>query len=174
MRIAITVDPEIPVPPKLYGGIERIVALLVDGLVARSHAVTLFAHPDSQTSARLLPWPGKSSSSASDSLRNMSCLAIETARQRFDVIYSFSRIAYLLPLLPLPIPKLMTYQRAVTPRSIRWGTRLSRGTLAFSAVGHHLLADVAALGRWFVIANGVPAELYQATASVANDAYLLI
>ena len=29
MKIAITVDPEIPVPPVLYGGIERIVDMLV-------------------------------------------------------------------------------------------------------------------------------------------------
>jgi hypothetical protein len=31
LRIAITVDPEIPVPPLLYGGIERIVDMLVRG-----------------------------------------------------------------------------------------------------------------------------------------------
>lgn len=45
MRFAITADPELPVPPKLYGGIERIIDLLVRGLVARGHEVTLFAHP---------------------------------------------------------------------------------------------------------------------------------
>jgi hypothetical protein len=38
LRIAITVDPEIPVPPRLYGGIERIVDMLAGGLVAAAHA----------------------------------------------------------------------------------------------------------------------------------------
>ena len=37
MRTAITVDPEIPVPPKLYGGIERIVDILVRSLMGRKH-----------------------------------------------------------------------------------------------------------------------------------------
>jgi glycosyltransferase involved in cell wall biosynthesis len=42
-----------PVPPEAYGGIERVVALLADGLVADGHEVTLFASGDSQTRARL-------------------------------------------------------------------------------------------------------------------------
>jgi glycosyltransferase involved in cell wall biosynthesis len=42
-----------PVPPEAYGGIERVVALLADGLVEDGHEVTLFASGDSQTRARL-------------------------------------------------------------------------------------------------------------------------
>lgn len=46
------------VPPKLYGGTERVVAYLTDGLVALGHDVTLFASGDSETAARLEPaWP---------------------------------------------------------------------------------------------------------------------
>lgn len=46
------------VPPKLYGGTERIVAYLTDELVALGHDVTLFASGDSQTNAKLEPgWP---------------------------------------------------------------------------------------------------------------------
>ncbi|MGV6875803.1 glycosyltransferase family 4 protein [Pseudochelatococcus sp. B33] len=43
------------VPPRLYGGTERIVAYLTDGLVERGHDVTLFASADTQTSATLVP-----------------------------------------------------------------------------------------------------------------------
>ena len=42
MRVAITVDPNIPVPPLHYGGIERIVDFLARGLVGRGHQVTIF------------------------------------------------------------------------------------------------------------------------------------
>lgn len=46
------------VPPKLYGGTERIVAYLTDELVELGHDVTLFASGDSQTKAKLEPvWP---------------------------------------------------------------------------------------------------------------------
>jgi hypothetical protein len=37
------------VPPKLYGGTERVVAWLVDELVELGHDVTLFASGDSRT-----------------------------------------------------------------------------------------------------------------------------
>ena len=43
------------VPPRLYGGTERIVAYLTEELVANGHEVTLFASGDSLTSARLVP-----------------------------------------------------------------------------------------------------------------------
>ena len=42
MRIAMAVDPNIPVPPRYYGGIERIVDTLGRGLTAEGHEVTLF------------------------------------------------------------------------------------------------------------------------------------
>lgn len=42
------------VPPKKYGGTERVVATLTDGLVKRGHDVTLFATGDSITSAKLM------------------------------------------------------------------------------------------------------------------------
>jgi glycosyltransferase involved in cell wall biosynthesis len=42
------------VPPKLYGGTERVVSYLTEELVAQGHDVTLFASGDSVTSARLM------------------------------------------------------------------------------------------------------------------------
>ncbi len=43
------------VPPKLYGGTERIVSYITEELVRRGHDVTLFASGDSETAARLIP-----------------------------------------------------------------------------------------------------------------------
>lgn len=43
------------VPPKLYGGTERIVSYLTEELVRQGHEVTLFASADSITSAELVP-----------------------------------------------------------------------------------------------------------------------
>ena len=45
LRIAMLAPPWIPVPPPAYGGIETVVGLLVDALVARGHEVTLIAPP---------------------------------------------------------------------------------------------------------------------------------
>ncbi len=43
------------VPPKLYGGTERIVAYLADALADQGHDVTLFASADARTKATLVP-----------------------------------------------------------------------------------------------------------------------
>ena len=53
MRIGLIAPPWFPLPPKGYGGIELVVHLLTEGLVARGHDVTLFASGDSETLARL-------------------------------------------------------------------------------------------------------------------------
>lgn len=55
MRIAQIAPLFEAVPPRLYGGTERIVSYLAEGLVRRGHRVTLFASGDSQTSAELVP-----------------------------------------------------------------------------------------------------------------------
>ena len=58
MRIAQMAPLMESVPPRLYGGTERVVAWLVDELVRLGHEVTLFASGDSGTSARLhAVWP---------------------------------------------------------------------------------------------------------------------
>jgi glycosyltransferase involved in cell wall biosynthesis len=55
MRIAQIAPLVEAVPPKLYGGTERIVAYLTDELVAMGHEVSLFASGDSMTTASLEP-----------------------------------------------------------------------------------------------------------------------
>jgi len=58
MRIAQIAPLTEAVPPKLYGGTERVIAWLTEELVALGHDVTLFASGDSHTSARLEAiWP---------------------------------------------------------------------------------------------------------------------
>ena len=55
MRIA-QISPLVEsVPPRLYGGTERVVAFLTEALVEMGHEVTLFASGDSVTSAKLVP-----------------------------------------------------------------------------------------------------------------------
>jgi len=69
MKIAITADPELPVPPKYYGGIERIIDMVVTGLVERGPAVALIANRESRSPGRLDPWPGRKHSSQWDTTR---------------------------------------------------------------------------------------------------------
>ena len=55
MRIAAIAPLYESVPPRGYGGTERVVHWLVEALVREGHELTLFASGDSETSARLIP-----------------------------------------------------------------------------------------------------------------------
>jgi glycosyltransferase involved in cell wall biosynthesis len=58
MRLAQIAPLTEAIPPKLYGGTERVVHWLTEELVAMGHDVTLYASGDSHTSATLeAPWP---------------------------------------------------------------------------------------------------------------------
>lgn len=52
LRIAVVAPPWFKVPPDAYGGIEALVAGLVDGLVASGHQVTLIAAGPAGTRAQ--------------------------------------------------------------------------------------------------------------------------
>ena len=55
MKIAQVTPLYEAVPPRLYGGTERVVAHLTDALVELGHEVTLFASAEAETKARLVP-----------------------------------------------------------------------------------------------------------------------
>lgn len=175
MRVLITVDPEIPVPPRYYGGIERVVDFLVEELRARDVEVVLVAHPESRTGAELHPWPGARAQGAVDVARNMiHCWKIFQKAGPFDVIHSFARLAYLLPLLPLGVPKIQSYQRHVNRGRVKWAARLGGKSMVFTA-NSRFIAERARVGggRWEVILNGVVLEKYHFVEIVPGDAPLV-
>jgi glycosyltransferase involved in cell wall biosynthesis len=104
MRIAQLAPLYESVPPKLYGGTERIVHYLTEELVALGHEVTLFASGDSETSAELVPGWERSLrlGNVSDPLAHH-LLMVERVFKRcgdFDVIHSH------LDYLPFPFARM--------------------------------------------------------------------
>src|SRR3954462_14668264 len=103
MRIAQVAPLAESVPPKLYGGTERVVAWLIEELVSLGHEVTLFASGDSVTRAKLHPvWPRalRLARPRSDPMGVQAALleAISRRAADFDVIHA--QIDWLhLPLL---------------------------------------------------------------------------
>jgi glycosyltransferase involved in cell wall biosynthesis len=93
MKIAQVAPLAEAVPPKLYGGTERVVAYLTDALVDLGHEVTLFASGDSATKATLSPvWPRalRLDPEVRDHFAPM-FMQLETVARRaheFDVIHS--------------------------------------------------------------------------------------
>ncbi len=95
LRIAQIAPLWITIPPLKYGGIERIIAMLCDGLTDKGHEVTLFASPGSKTKAKLISVFDKplldtniAWSNPTWNLRNLS-LATEMANEgKFDIVHS--------------------------------------------------------------------------------------
>ncbi|MEA3093676.1 MAG: hypothetical protein QOJ04_5018 [Caballeronia sp.] len=92
MRIAQIAPLHEAVPPKFYGGTERVVSYLTDALVDLGHEVTLFASGDSQTKAKLeAAWPR--ALRLDPSIRDWNAphaLLLENVRRRaheFDVLH---------------------------------------------------------------------------------------
>jgi glycosyltransferase involved in cell wall biosynthesis len=176
MRILLTADPEIEVPPRLYGGAERLVDGLLRQLKSDGHEVGLAARKGSQSPAdAFFSWPGGSSQVAMDTIANSWTLWNAVRAFRPDVIHSFSRLAYLPPLLRGRIPIVMSYGRDPTPRTVRMAVRLAaRNVLAFDGCSDY----IAGLGRrgggeWHAIPNFVDTEFLTYSPRVEPDAPLL-
>lgn len=175
MKILLTADPELPVPPKLYGGIERIIDSLARKLGERNHNVGLVAHPESTTNVNeFFPWPGASSRSLIDSFRNTNTLKNSISRFNPDVLHSFSRLMYMLPLFRRSIPKIMSYQREPNMRTVRWASRLAGDSIRFTGCGEHVaVRGRQAGGQWFGIHNFVELDKFTFIESVSVDAPLV-
>jgi glycosyltransferase involved in cell wall biosynthesis len=92
LRIAQVAPLYESVPPKLYGGTERVVSYLTEELVRQGHEVTLYASGDSQTAARLVPVCPQSlrlSPDCVDQLAHHVLMLEQVARDahRYDIVH---------------------------------------------------------------------------------------
>jgi glycosyltransferase involved in cell wall biosynthesis len=180
VRIALTVDPNIPVPPSGYGGIERIADFLARGLVARGHDVTLLANPASRTAGRLVPYGVPPHVGRVPRVRELAQAGgyLWQHRRELDIVHSFGRLAALVPVLPVrALPKLQSYQRDRVPwRSVAMAVRLAGTSVRFSGCSTSVYRErpTGPLGgRWHTIFNGADLAKYVPTATVAADAPLV-
>jgi glycosyltransferase involved in cell wall biosynthesis len=181
LRIAITADPYLPVPPKLYGGIERVVDFLARGLAARGHEITLFAHPDSCTAGTLVTYGVPPHAGVRARLGELLQVGAGLWRRRrgLDIVHSFGRLAALLPVLPLRgLPKVQSYQRDRLPwAGIARAVHLAGPSIRFTGCSDSLWRERAAHGPrggvWSTIPNGVEISAYDFSAGVAPDAPLV-
>src|SRR5215211_1882230 len=121
MRIAQVAPLAESVPPKLYGGTERVVAWLTEELVALGHDVTLFASGDSATSARLVPIIPRAMRLSRPRLEPMPCYAVQLdavaeMASEFDVLHCHIDWVHLPLVTRLGVPHVTTFHnRLDTP-----------------------------------------------------------
>jgi glycosyltransferase involved in cell wall biosynthesis len=174
VRILLTADPFLPVPPVHYGGIERIIASLVSRLRVRGHSIGLLAHPESTAEADFHShWPCALPSTIFHHAQNMRQLGRAASTFTPDVVHSFSRLAYLLPLFHTT-PKIMSYQRRVSRNAVRIANLLAGKSLSFTACSEFIARSGRDFGGdWHAIPNFVETERFEFADVLPGDAPLV-
>ncbi|MER8422759.1 glycosyltransferase family 4 protein [Mesorhizobium sp. M1403] len=179
MRIAHVAPLHESVPPRFYGGTERIVSYLTEGLVELGHDVTLFASGDTKTSAKLVacreralrldPRPHKSETAA-----HLSMLAeVRNRAQQFDVIHF-----HLSHFLHFPFFEHMPDRTVTTPHGRLDYVDLAPAYERFPrfpmiSISRSQRAGLAKANWLATIHHGLPIDIYEPTFETdADEPYL--
>ncbi len=122
MNILIIADPHITVPPKEYGGAERIIAQVATEFETRGHTVTLIAAKGSRRfTGGLVTHAAPSGSFLSRAFRKLWFQIITApAVFRADVIWNSGRLDYLLLALWSNKPIIITFHNPIQQKEIDW------------------------------------------------------
>lgn len=169
MRILLIMDPFIRVPPRHYGGIERVIADLANGLCKHGHQVELWAAPSSETAAALSPFGRENEWNKWSNIRNFLVITarlLQNVRQ-YELIHNFGRLAYLASILHRDVPKIQTYMRTVNPNNMRKANMLGAKRLHYTAVSAAIRdTGKPGGGEWSVIYNCALAHEYKLNTQV--------
>lgn len=169
-------DPGIPVPPILYGGIERQVFQLAEEYQKLGHQVTLLAGPGSRCSGNTIVF-GKNNLNRSRAQKYKEIIFVwrylRANRHKFELVHNFGRLIYLLPLLNNRVKKIMSYQRAVARRGIKIITSLPNKNLLFTGCSVYCASTGNLAGNWHAVYNAIDPKLYELNKKTTDDAPLM-
>ncbi|MCF8342559.1 MAG: glycosyltransferase [Chitinophagaceae bacterium] len=177
MKILIIMDPGILVPPKGYGGHERLVYMFAKEYARLGHEVHLLVTKGSSVEGCTVHGYGKEGFPPKkfDAL-----LAIPKAwwflwknRNKFDLIHNFGRLAYLIPVLNHSVKKIMTYGREISTRNITNINKLKNRNLIFTGCSSNLVSRGNVAGRWETVYNAIDFSKYTLAEKVVEDAPLM-
>lgn len=155
----------IPVPPRTYGGIELMLSLLTEELVARDYDVTLFASGDSKTSAKLISltekaiWLQKGLRSPHAYI-SAALEKIYNHRKSFDLLHNHFDF-FMFPLcLAETVPILTTLHRPIDPVAVQ--SYLAYDKINFCAISEdqRQSAEENGIKTVGVVYNGIAPEKY--------------
>jgi glycosyltransferase involved in cell wall biosynthesis len=169
-------DAGIPVPPKLYGGHERLVYLFAEEYKNLGHEVTLLAGPESTCSGSTVTF------GINDLNRSKLAKYKEAGfvwkylwqnRNNFDLIHNFGRLIYLLPVLNSNVKKIMTYGRPVSTTGIKIINALPNRNLIFTACSNYCVSTGNVAGKWETVYNTIDFSRYELNETVSENAPLM-
>jgi glycosyltransferase involved in cell wall biosynthesis len=159
VRILEIAPPWFPIPPPGYGGIERVVFDLVEGLAAEGHEVVLFAPAGSSSSAQLVP--------SVEQALGLDLTETEKRRHLYEVGRQGYRVAVRLgvdlvhdhtdvvPPQGYPLPVVHTIHGPATPAAVAAYRNMSLRGDRFLAISHRQRELFAAAADGAIAFGGV-------------------
>jgi glycosyltransferase involved in cell wall biosynthesis len=163
MRIAEIAPAWLAVPPRGYGGIEWIIALVADGLVDRGHDVTLFSTGDSTTKAKLEYFFERAD--GSDAINDIWHDVVHTAfayrdLSRFDLVHVHPWWSALIAGAAAPIPMVHTLHGAFFPHIRSIYEQIADGAW-YVAISESQRSTMPELNYAGVVYNGIDTDRYR-------------
>jgi len=172
LKIAIIVNPLIHVPPEQYGGIERIVFMLIQELKKSGHDVTLYGNEHSQPGCKLIGYRESTHYGLKD-LVKINRLTSKIAFRHFDLVHTFGRMSNIALLMLSKLPKIVSYQLPPTVSQVKKAMSIAhKNSLRFTACSNYIAGQISAFTDVTTIYNGVDINDYEFNADVADDAPL--
>lgn len=173
MKIAIIVNPLIPVPPEQYGGIERIVYMLIQELIKKGHNITLYANELSKPNCKLVSYHESGDYGVIDFIK-VNALTSRIGFQNFDVVHTFGRMSNIALLMPAKLPKIVSYQLPPTISQVKKAVKIAyKNSLYFTTCSNYISNQINSIAKVITIYNGVAIKDYLFNDQVSPDAPLV-
>lgn len=173
MRILLIMDPGIPIPPKTYGGHERLVHMFAEEYIKLGHKVSLLAGPDSKIRGQAYAFGiNNLKRSRFQKFKEIAYAwkFLYKNRNSFDLVHNFGRLAYLFPILIFSIKKIMTYGRPVSKKGIKLVNAFPNKNLIFTACSDYCVSTGNVAGNWKTVYNAIDFSKYELKEKIEDDA----
>lgn len=163
VKIAQVCTPYIPVPPRGYGGVERVVSYLTDALVSEGHEVTLFASGDSRSRANIVSPVFKAPGIGPDGrmLYLVTLATILNSQSDFDVIHFHFTDWTMLPYVKaLRTRSLVTFHMPIDPTAATRRALMEYADVPLVSLSGAQQQAESGLNWRKIIYNGLPTDLY--------------
>jgi len=178
LSVLVIADPHYSIPPSLYGGTERIVHLLCQGLQSRGHKVHLLAGKDSRFySGKLLIHQPPTLQYSSRAFRKILFQFLSLylfATTKIDVIINTGRLDYLEFFLKTPIPLICCFQNPVFQNQINFilERRINKQATRFIGISKNQVQSLTPTEQIQVVYNSIDLEKFDFVSKPANPPYL--
>ena len=171
--VLLIADPYLPVPPVHYGGVERIIGMLAEGLQARDWSVRMICHPGSTCPVEIIPLHLRKGDALSR-LRNAAKVAQCVITGGYDIVHSFGHFDLTAGFWPTARRQIQSFQAPPHPESLAKRIKfLQLRNVWFTTCGHHMVKDYRHLAPTVGIHNGVKIGNFTFRESVEADAPLV-